>query len=325
MPDTQKGFHQPVSNEGRETPPIAIEEIYIQTEVNTIRGELVSQKGSERTIRIVWAQDGVGVGTLVKFDVANMKHGKPMSFRISHDDGRTWSTEMASSNIERVGRWEKGEALTLDDFYNNTESHLKSASLPDNPSTASTEGEYTDALTPYEYIGEVVNGVVSDKDKAKYNFAFGNINEGWKIHLNVTPENVLDVSEYLKQNGYVHKYLTGGLGYDGKAFTIYFGAKSIMDKWVPQLSNDLSTQLCKPSVIDEIEIGSGVVGRFTAIEGTTSTSEYLQYGEYGMSARKDFIREKGGWKNIKTRKAKREVAQDAYTKLSQKYGSYFHG
>lgn len=38
---------------------------------------------------------------------------------------------------------------------------------------------------------------------------FKNPNIGWKMHLNVTPENVVEVSTYLRKEGYCHKYLSG--------------------------------------------------------------------------------------------------------------------
>ena len=203
---------------------------------------------------------------------------------------------------------------------------MMSEDLPGNTLGTPDEKKYRESLPEYEYIREGIAFAVANRDVAKCNFAFGNVSEGWKAHLNATPENVSMISEYLKQNGYAHKYLTGGVGTEGKAFTIYFGAKSTMDKWASQLSQDLHTALSKPSVADEVEVAGGIVARFTSLpEGSSVGGEYLQYGEYGMSARRAFVLERGGWENITSSEDRKAVAKDAYEHLSQMYGSYFHG
>jgi hypothetical protein len=53
----------------------------------------------------------------------------------------------------------------------------------------------------------------------------GNI--GYKCHFRVEPSKVEEVSEFLKEKGFYHKYLSGGEVEAGKCFTVYIGSKDL--------------------------------------------------------------------------------------------------
>ncbi len=316
------------------------EDIYIKTEKGAVRGELVTKNDTERIIRCAWSHNGVGIGLFIKIDVQTLKPGEPLRYSVSSDNGKTWEPEHVGSKLTWISRWEHGIPVTVEDLIAKTENHVNSRSLPDNAvamkssqgtdAARTVEKLYSDTLQEYDYVPNAINFAIANRAEAKYNFLFSNPNLGWKVHLNIMPADVVATSNYLKQNGYAHKYLTGGGGGEGKAFTIYFGAKGVMDKWSQQLSKDLANVLCKPIVPDEVEITSGIVARFTNLEGDGKEMDnqedaFLQYGEYGLSARKAFVLSKGGWKNISTPAQKKELARDAFQNLTRLYGSYFHG
>lgn len=313
-------------------------EIYIQTGKGAMRGELVESHGSERIIRTTWVRSGEGVGWFMKLDATALKAGEPLVFSVSMDGGTTWQVPQTSDNLELVGRWERGTPITLEDLKVGLQ-HAGSNQLPDNLEAAHAasskeaalafEAKYQNVISAYEYA-EASTFSREHPEEAKFNFAINNNgNVGWKVHLNVTPENAPQVAEYLKQNGYDHKFLMGGGAEEGKVFTIYFGAKSMMDKWSPQLSRDLGTVLCKPLVNDEVEVSPGVVARFTSLqEGNKQFGEeFLQYGAFGMSARKKFMQEqaKKGIYDPNNPSIEEDVAKDAFQHLSEMYGSYFTG
>lgn len=305
-----------------------------------MRGELIEKRGTQRIIRCDWSHDGVGIGLYIKIDTQNLRAGEPLRTAFSSDQGKTYGAEHVGGNLTWISRWERGTPFTPEELIDRTLNRTASAVLPDNSAIAyakqdsdalrALEEEYRDALPEYDFVPDAINYAISNRDETKCNFLLGNPNLGWKAHLNVTPENVPGVSEYLKQRGYAHKYLTGGNGSEGKAFTIYFGAKGVMEKWTETLSKDLVGVLCKPLAEEEVEIAPGIVGRFTSLEKDgkemgEAKDAFLQYGEYGVSARREFVLARGGWKNITTPQSKAELLRDAFESLSRLYGSYFHG
>lgn len=120
----------------------------------------------------------------------------------------------------------------FDDWTKDIEKHAKALE----PLRAKFK-EYTQQLE--EYLFES-----NDRDKT---FVNGDPNEGYKFHLNVTPENVRTVSAYLKLLGVEHKFLSGGEIESGKIFTVYTGSKGNTEKVVKQIADNLSVaQLLEP-------------------------------------------------------------------------------
>lgn len=326
--------------EGNEGAPAPKEDTYIKTEKGAMRGELIAKNGTERIIRCDWSHDGVGVGLFIKIDTRNLKAGEPLRSSFSSDGGKTYGAEHVGGKLAWISRWERGAPVTAEDLIAKTQNRMASASLPDNVEVAKSsqgidaahavEKTYTDTLPEYDYVPDGIRLANENREEAKCNFLLGSPNLGWKVHLNIAPANVASASDYLKQNGYAHKYLTGGSGGEGKAFTVYFGAKGTMDKWSQQLAKDLGNVLCKPVAPEETEVAAGIVARFTSLgsdgrEMGSPEDTFLQYGEYGLSARRAFVLGKGGWKNIATPEQKAELARDAFQNLTRLYGSYFHG
>jgi hypothetical protein len=173
----------------------------------------------------------------------------------------------------------------------------------------------------------------------KYNTAHPNLkksdlidpkdpNIGWKIHLNVKPENAKEVARYLKQNGYVHKYLSGGEIENGKIFTIYIGSLNLVQKLSKTLSQDLEYLLTKPKDKGEIEFEAGIIGRFVVESGT----EFHKYGSVGFSLLKE------DWDKITNLRFQNLIPEElkkerikliknaeikAFLKLRKQYGDYF--
>lgn len=85
---------------------------------------------------------------------------------------------------------------------------------------------------------------------------------GWKFHLNVKPENVINVSEFLKNSNFHHKYLSGGEIDSGKIFTVYTGSKQITEKSVKEIWDNIGKLLEKPKAQGEAAFAPNIVGRF---------------------------------------------------------------
>ncbi len=125
---------------------------------------------------------------------------------------------------------------------------------------------YVSALEPYE-TGATRPG--------RYEALQGQRHMGHKIHLNVGPQFVGQVSEYLRDEGFHHKFLRGGAVEDGKMFTVYFGAKDLADYWAPHISEQLRIYLARPSnnLSDEVEYAPNIIGRFVG-----GRDRFHQYG-----------------------------------------------
>jgi hypothetical protein len=151
--------------------------------------------------------------------------------------------------------------------------------------------KYTSQLAEYDDgPSEVDDYNLSHPKDKKINFIENdNCNIGWKLHINVQPENVRAVSAYLKANGYRHKFLHGGEVADGKIFTIYIGDYNLVRSLSNRISTDLRSCLCKPTVKNEIELAPGVVGRFVGPRHIKN--EFHSYGSAGFSWMKSFQRE----------------------------------
>ncbi len=293
------------------------EEIYLRTEKGAMKGEIIAETDADRTVRTLWTHDGKSVGAIVKIPTQAVV-GQPLRIRVVGTDGQ--EREHETGNMQLAVRGEKGKLVTMDELIATAENPTLSTSLPQNP--GHPEEEYKKALAPYGHDGEQY--AKSNPESAKCDYPSGDEATGWKIHLDVEPQDAQRVSEYLKQNNYTHKYLSGGDESEGKAFTVFFGSRKMIMKWANRLSQDLGTSLRQPKASGEIELAPGIAGRFVA-GYPDAKNEFGHNGEYGLVFRKQYVRDKGNWKNIKTREDKVAVYTDAYRTLAQKYGKYFHG
>lgn len=89
---------------------------------------------------------------------------------------------------------------------------------------------------------------------------------GWKFHLNVTPQHVKEVAEFLREQGFNHKYLSGGEVESGKVFTIYTGSKEMTERAVRVACDGVGSLLDEPKASGEVLFAPRIVGRF---EGQT--------------------------------------------------------
>jgi hypothetical protein len=189
-------------------------------------------------------------------------------------------------------------------------------------------------LKPYNQSGLPNPAINPDKIDYPEKIPYG---IGHKIHLNIEAKDVAAVSKYLKDNGYRHKYLSGGEIEDGKVFTVYIGSKDLTDELAQKISSDLQTYLRRPVFLDEVEYAPNVVGRFESSSGTSAEP----FSKYGFGIRGvDMLRQDKdeiiSGRNLNKRNTRSEndaILPGGYTgaftrsfeRLSQDYGSFFYG
>jgi hypothetical protein len=153
----------------------------------------------------------------------------------------------------------------------------------------------------YQYMlrKDFQNGITND--------FINDLNKGCKLHLNISPENTLLVSRWLKINNFAHKLLSGGDIENGKIFTVYIGSYDLCTKMSSKIFNALNQYLCKPADDREIEFESGIIGRFV-----DDSKDFEQYGTCGFSLKSDT-------KNMN----EDQRALLSFRELKTKYGDYF--
>ncbi|MFZ2886292.1 MAG: hypothetical protein WA021_00555 [Minisyncoccia bacterium] len=312
--------------ESNEAPKQQKREVSIQTDKLYTRG--IVEKGNDESVTLLITYPPKNVGSRVEIKRQSLQINAPFEYRGSNDKETTeWKQ---SGPLTAIAKWDCGEPISLDTLVSETENRTRSQGMPQNPLTLPqgvpttsdiarrANAAYTAHLAPYFHHDEPKKYALSSPDDAKVEEPF-RPDTGWKAHLNVTPENAQAVSEYLKNNNYNHKFLSGGEPDDGKVFTIYFGSKGVMDKWVNVLATDLHDRLAAPAAHDEVEVARGIVARFT-VDDTEPRGgdEFRQYGAYGLSFLKD---SKMPWKA--TRDEKIADATRTYERLKELYGSFF--
>lgn len=171
-----------------------------------------------------------------------------------------------------------------------------------------SSSKYYDEIKLYE----VTHPGRKKRDGSEYGFNEGMT--GWKLHLNVKPEDASHVSTYLRENGYRHKFLSGGMVTSGKVFTIYIGSRELTQRLSQELSKDLEKFLCRPADWREIEFAKGIVGRFSSGD---YKEDFSIYGPYGMPELAP------DWNDPFKKETDDEKALKAYKKLKTKFGKYF--
>lgn len=101
---------------------------------------------------------------------------------------------------------------------------------------------------------------------------------GWKFHLNVSPQNVVTLSHFLKENDFEHKYLKGGEVDGGKVFTVYSGSKQRTESVVRLLTDQVNNLLEEPVDTGQVLFAPKISGRFVG-----SRIQFHQYGTDGIS------------------------------------------
>ncbi len=224
----------------------------------------------------------------------------------------------------------------LDNNFRSKLTRLRSMFLPENKfmqeKLKEANSEYKKILEEYMFPTDKVQEYnEQNPNEIKSNFIEPeNPNVGWKFHLNVIPEHVKSVSEYLINNGYNHKYLSGGEIEDGKIFTIYIGSYEMAKKLSEDLSRDLVQYLCDPAENQEIEFARGIVGRFVV----SKRYDFVPFSYHGFPIKKEDERALGGFKFLnkenkgtdfedKKDKLLRDAEEKAFKELIAIYGNYF--
>lgn len=145
----------------------------------------------------------------------------------------------------------------------------------------------------------------------------------YKCHLNVTPENVLTVSDFLKTRGYHHKYLHGGEVESGKIFTVYVGGKDQAEQIIREIEDGVGSFLGEPNsgtLTYEARYAPHVCGRFT-----TKLDGFVGYfAQNGIPIHQD-KRKSLFDVGKRTTVYEPDALDDARKRLTEKYGEYFGG
>ena len=211
--------------------------------------------------------------------------------------------------------------------------HLESQNLPINPHLGL--GDYDRYKSELKEYSVKPKEAIANAEKfgttSKFDFQGRGSRDGyWKIHLNVQPSSVKKVSKYLIENGYLHKYLSGGDIEDGKIFTVYPGAYRLTAESASSISKDLLTHLSQPVDHTEIELTPGVIGRFHG--PNNKQASFHQYGSCGYSWTNEHAMQmltlrywSEGEPNLDARKKKLKNTAEltAYNKLREIFGDYF--
>jgi hypothetical protein len=134
----------------------------------------------------------------------------------------------------------------------------------------------------------------------------------WKLHLNVEPNDCLEVSNYLKNNDYNHKFLSGGDISDGKIFTVYIGSFEKARRESKKLHTDLEHVLKKPAAKHNAYFSEGISGRFS--NSGKNNEKFISQGFHGFphfNVKYDTIENKD------------KKIRESFEILKNKYGSYF--
>ena len=151
---------------------------------------------------------------------------------------------------------------------------------------------------------------IANENSIKYNFTNPDI--AWKIHLNVSPNNVIKISEYLISNWYFHKYISWWDINNWKIFTIYIWSHSLAKNISKKISNDNLKYLLKPNAKNEIELAAWIVWRFVNLD----KKDFNQYWTCWFSLLKWWIYKKG--------KAFDTHVLRSFNTLSSKFWKYFY-
>lgn len=215
--------------------------------------------------------------------------------------------------------------------------HPMSSSLLQN--RCDDQAIYLQKRKEYKFDGSPImldDNVVYRLNPLRFDFnPYNNINVGWKIHLNVLPQNVLEISDFLIQNGFHHKYFVGGDLKYGKVFTVYFGSWSKMLEQTNFISSSIGHLLVKPKAEEEIEIDIGITARFTVLRnrsknilGRTVYSDdvYSQYGNFGICMKNEtaFLTGKNKGKTpLKSKEEEIMYYEEIFNELVREFEEYF--
>lgn len=177
-------------------------------------------------------------------------------------------------------------------------------------------------LTSYDKVlreYKCISGITLNKNR----FDCEHPNRGYKLHLNVLPENVIRVSTYLKNKGYIHKYIKGG-DPDDKTFTIYIGSLDLTRKLAQEISEDLSGLLCFPAVEEEIEFAPNVVGRFHVKDPNFSEHPFANVRGISTLIKYEKAGYSGIWEPVPEDITK-QAFNETFDALAEQFGKYFYG
>lgn len=146
---------------------------------------------------------------------------------------------------------------------------------------------------------------------------------GWKLHLNVAPENKVAVDEALKAMGVMYKMDRAVDPY--KDFTVYLGSRDSANAMADKLNGELGDLLLPHRadvIVEDMPFNAKVIGRFDIGK---ADSRFHQYGDNGVPAFIDDVRNMIGTTPAEHAEAFKKSAERAKKTLTRDYGEYFTG
>lgn len=151
------------------------------------------------------------------------------------------------------------------------------------------------------------------------NLDYENPHIGHKLHLNVAPQHVKYVSDYLKHGKYSHKYCTGDYFIEsGKIFTIYIGSFDLAYKSAKQINDELAPYLLDPVSSGDCAYYPKVAGRFMGDRRSFSDTNTINGISSSHKAESTRL-----WGS--SLDPKKEAFDISFEELADKYGKFFHG
>ncbi|MBT3349432.1 hypothetical protein HN954_00595 [bacterium] len=218
------------------------------------------------------------------------------------------------------------ELKIKEDLYNKTSTpgtFFRSTFLPKSELKNAQAKEYTKEIAEHQVNWNEVKDEMIDFVNE------GNPNIGWKLHLNISPENVVFVDKYLREKGICFKFLHGSELEDGFIFTIYVGSFQKTQEISKILTKDLQNFLAQPHKTNHLEFSAGVVGRFRGAEYKNKDFLFSSYSPSGFSWLEYDKRNYSLKKTTKIAneqalaKQKKESEIRAIKELQFQYGDYF--
>jgi len=215
----------------------------------------------------------------------------------------TWDQDMLDKNFRAKCLHPQSQWLPVNALCKTLKWHIKQNIYPAIQEISKT---YENILEPYRSINHDKAKELKCNDEIKNNV-------WWKLHINIIPEHIVFVSNYLTKAWINHKLISWWEIEDGKIFTIYTGSYETTKKVAEKISHDIRKYLCKPEDYSEVEFAPGVIGRFRYQSWIIDPWKSFPYWTCWFSVDRTL---KGLWV--------KKMELISYRRLKSRFGKYFH-
>jgi hypothetical protein len=217
----------------------------------------------------------------------------------------------------RPALWKKIEAARENPFPN---SHA-----PENPDMPTDEDGFDARIHHKPYLAKLNQYQFLAPDSERHFFG-GSSNIGYKLRLNIAIADIEKVSNYLKEKGFDHKYLSGADS-SGEVFTVYTGSRDRTDAIAKILSSDLDNALRKPVGEKELEFAPNVIGYFCTLSNPLGMIKEpgIEFSRYPRRNVRGIPLVRPHADTTRDSIPDDRVFDISYNFLSRVFGSYFYG